>query len=606
MPMLDKQHAPMDLQPRLRAIAPIPLAAGPVHESRKKRSRASKPKVRTGCKTCKIRHVKCDEAKPICQACQRARIVCDGYSLLAVGRNRPSSAPPSGIFTTQQVPYVDFFRHALVVDFTGYSSSDFWSRVVLCAAMTDDCVRHAVLAIAALSAAISDSIRPTSTPRSKPSALAPWTARSVISSKHRLALRYYVESLSLFRTRIETGLATRSPRSVLIMSLLLITFELLQGNMEGVDRLMTTSIHLLRPSLTQHHRHDVGGKHAEDDVTDIEHMLPFLSIMGGWTPFLPMQRTNLALWDVSPGAGPSEVLSCTANVVQIQTEWSRFFSRACAFTSQAFTTIMQTHPPSVPESLVAQQQAYLAHLSEWKTMLSTALLRTSNTSIKAQNSIQLMQLHCLVATVGISCCLDTTDTAWDAYDVDFETIIDGVLSLAKSTFTFIPNTKTENMNMYQANFTLSMGILSTLGPPIAKCRDHNIRMRALEIARRMPWREGAWDAQAELYGKLGGVLLEERARIRKFKKVVDGDWVSPSSSSTDIGPEDRWTWIEGTWDVNSQASGKKMVGVYARSLPGQHGELVIQELELGLDAWVDICGEVGCAVDHAEGLEWLG
>jgi len=385
--MLDKQHAPMDLQPRLRAIAPIPLAAGLVHESRKKRSRASKPKVRTGCKTCKIRHVKCDEAKPICQACQRARIVCDGYGLLAVGRNRPSSAPPSGIFTTQQVPYVDFFRHALVVDFTGYSSSDFWSRVVLCAAMTDDCVRHAVLAIAALSAAISDSIRPTSTPRSKPSALAPWTARSVISSKHRLALRYYVESLSLFRTRIETGLATRSPRSVLIMSLLLITFELLQGNMEGVDRLMTTSIHLLRPSLTQHHRHDVGGKHAEDDVTDIEHMLPFLSIMGGWTPFLPMQRTNLALWDVSPGAGPSEVLSCTANVVQIQTEWSRFFSRACAFTSQAFTTIMQTHPPSVPESLVAQQQAYLAHLSEWKAILSTALLRTSNNSIKAQNSI---------------------------------------------------------------------------------------------------------------------------------------------------------------------------------------------------------------------------
>lgn len=577
----------MDTYPRLlKVIAPMPLRSGGAvgqcpEPAKAKRSRASKPKVRTGCKTCKIRHVKCDEAKPICQACQKARIVCDGYLF---PRHGPGSAPPSRIFTAQQVPYVDFFRHALVVDFTGYSSSDFWSRIVLCAAMTDDCVRHAVLAIAALSAAISDSISPTSTPTNRPSALFPWTARALVSSNHRLALRYYVKSLSLFRTRIGAGVATQSPRSALIMSLLLITFELLQGNMEGADHLMTSSIRLLGPFLTQYnHRHDATGnhgtRHPEDDVADIEHMLPFLSIMGGWTPFLPMQRANLALWDVSPGARPSELLSCPPNLGQLQIEWSRFFSRASAFTGQSFTTIMQAHPPSVPDTLVSQQQTYLAHISQWKAVLDTALLRTINNNTKAKDSIRLMELHRLVLVIGINCCLDSTDMAWDAYDAEFQTIIEGVLSLAA------PTPKAQR-GYRHANFTLSMGILSTLGPAIAKCRNHNIRMRALEIARRMPWREGAWDAEAELYGKLGGVLLEERGR-----GIVDGV----------IRAEHRWTWAEGTWDLQTG----KLVGIYVRSLLGENGEPVTSKLELELDAWVDICKDIGCELDHAQGLEGL-
>lgn len=48
--------------------APIPV-----------RKRASKPKVRTGCTTCKIRRVKCDETKPNCKRCTSTGRKCDGY-----------------------------------------------------------------------------------------------------------------------------------------------------------------------------------------------------------------------------------------------------------------------------------------------------------------------------------------------------------------------------------------------------------------------------------------------------------------------------------------------------------------------------------------------
>jgi hypothetical protein len=48
-------------------------------DSKPKHSRTSAQKVRTGCITCKKRHVKCDETKPHCNNCLRNRGHCEGY-----------------------------------------------------------------------------------------------------------------------------------------------------------------------------------------------------------------------------------------------------------------------------------------------------------------------------------------------------------------------------------------------------------------------------------------------------------------------------------------------------------------------------------------------
>ncbi|KAI1013826.1 hypothetical protein LB503_010558 [Fusarium chuoi] len=49
--------------------------------------RARAPKVRSGCRTCKIRHLKCDERKPTCFKCEKDKRTCDGYL------NPPESKP---------------------------------------------------------------------------------------------------------------------------------------------------------------------------------------------------------------------------------------------------------------------------------------------------------------------------------------------------------------------------------------------------------------------------------------------------------------------------------------------------------------------------------
>ncbi|KAI0148008.1 hypothetical protein F4776DRAFT_293875 [Hypoxylon sp. NC0597] len=65
-----------------------------------KRKRASKPKVRTGCITCKIRRVKCDETKPACTRCTSTGRKCDGYEGNAPPRQKKAPSSPGPLAST--------------------------------------------------------------------------------------------------------------------------------------------------------------------------------------------------------------------------------------------------------------------------------------------------------------------------------------------------------------------------------------------------------------------------------------------------------------------------------------------------------------------------
>ncbi|KAI8308829.1 Arginine metabolism regulation protein II [Colletotrichum sp. SAR11_240] len=42
-------------------------------------NRVPRSRTFTGCRTCRSRHLKCDEARPICSSCRRLNLVCEGY-----------------------------------------------------------------------------------------------------------------------------------------------------------------------------------------------------------------------------------------------------------------------------------------------------------------------------------------------------------------------------------------------------------------------------------------------------------------------------------------------------------------------------------------------
>lgn len=85
-----------------------------------KKTRTGKPKVRTGCQTCKTRRVKCGEEKPCCLRCSRSGFKCDGYQSTSFEKTPRKKLPSLLIpkFRRSQIKSAEPFGHSSISDRT--------------------------------------------------------------------------------------------------------------------------------------------------------------------------------------------------------------------------------------------------------------------------------------------------------------------------------------------------------------------------------------------------------------------------------------------------------------------------------------------------------
>ncbi|KAL6690787.1 hypothetical protein J3F84DRAFT_388190 [Trichoderma pleuroticola] len=241
-----------------------------MEHSEQKRSRASTSKVRTGCITCKSRHIKCDEAKPHCMKCLTPRGHCEGYAtkprkkLALLGelrwdsRRSAQAAASRGMMVPVQIdPDSVDFRDATALfyfqEFVGLaqgpwisatSNDDLWEVILPQMARRNDVLRSAAIAIGALS-----------TWRHQPGCESICadleTAFPAVEDSHHLhATAYYCHSIKLQCQRA-------SPQDAVFLSLLLLFFERLRGNkqaaLDHVNHGLTLLLTILTDKNTQYH-----------------------------------------------------------------------------------------------------------------------------------------------------------------------------------------------------------------------------------------------------------------------------------------------------------------------------------------------------------------
>ncbi|PVI02280.1 hypothetical protein DM02DRAFT_311331 [Periconia macrospinosa] len=153
------------------------------------RKRVYKPKTSSGCKTCKVRRIKCDEIKPHCRRCTSTGRKCDGYAvvvpivqppvdrieqipglfsraqstgLLATTGLQPRHSTPSVIGATlpldvrhdlssaEERSSFHFYNSYVSHQLSGFFTSTFWTHEVLVAAKTFPAIRYAVVALGAM------------------------------------------------------------------------------------------------------------------------------------------------------------------------------------------------------------------------------------------------------------------------------------------------------------------------------------------------------------------------------------------------------------------------------------------------------------------------
>ncbi|KAK1622907.1 hypothetical protein BDP81DRAFT_506351 [Colletotrichum phormii] len=172
--------------------------------------------VKTGCTTCKIRRIKCDEARPSCARCISAGRRCDGYIspptttyywaqlLRSCPVNDASSiraAQPSRASIVYAEQTMDFYRKVTAPVFAGSLKSYFWTNVVIQMLDQEPVASHAVLALSSVYETFSKGA---------------WEASP-------FAVWHYNEAIKLLRTTTDRAL-------ILFVCVLFICIELLRRN----------------------------------------------------------------------------------------------------------------------------------------------------------------------------------------------------------------------------------------------------------------------------------------------------------------------------------------------------------------------------------------
>lgn len=245
-----------------------------------KSSRASSHRARTGCITCKRRHVKCDEARPHCSNCRNGNRVCEGYAATAAKRARvPStmqvcwnSRSTTGTrgttpaWPTQSTPlqearlipttlgvkddkarlYFDEFVSLVRgpwITASAVSGADLWEVTLPQLARSNATIQHAAIAIGAMSLwhrqSRLDGGRPRAPSVSTVRAPASTTTEVATADAHYLdGVGYYCQSLKL-QSRSE------SLQDAVLLSVLLLTFETLRADRQAALQHVNHGLSLL-------------------------------------------------------------------------------------------------------------------------------------------------------------------------------------------------------------------------------------------------------------------------------------------------------------------------------------------------------------------------
>lgn len=188
---------------------------------RPKARRQSKPKVRTGCVTCKSRRVKCDEGRPSCRRCVRRGLECGGYVPITTLTFELSG-------DGREIRSYQYFHERSAKQLTGFYDHYFWNELILPSSRYEPSIRHALAALGGLHESIDLS----------------WENRDRKSRLESFACEQYGKSICHLTSK------SHPPTSevAMITCLLFMCYETLSCHPDQVSTLFRQALHLAENS----------------------------------------------------------------------------------------------------------------------------------------------------------------------------------------------------------------------------------------------------------------------------------------------------------------------------------------------------------------------
>ncbi|KAF7197767.1 Aspercryptin biosynthesis cluster-specific transcription regulator atnN [Pseudocercospora fuligena] len=437
-------------------------------------------RTKTGCITCRIRRVKCDEARPNCERCSSTGRTCDGYSTLPFSRrdlqaasksNSPQQRTPSpfpnGAYNLNPISklvtdpafsdvlekrYFQFFRHRTVISTNSMIDSRFWDRTVPQACHSVPAIKHAILALAS------------------------WHQLS--NSPNDLQHRYYADrqyQLALQEAKFMVSSAKESDvhdvDKLLIACIVFICFEGVRGDYAA------SALHMDNGrAICKQYAKRLRSSGRRNDLVEIQQALARLDLpaVAFSDVSSPYHYTLEDFLDTDPVLMPwqfQDVAEAKVPLIDLSRMMlviGHYLDRAYFKGDDAEAARLQAEKDNCAERIELWKKYFdqVAHNANPDSRLLVLNLQQWYHGIQAVSKAE---------SVG-------PETRWDAVNDHFTAIVE----IGEKIIERLLPVEGEISFSYDLGYTISTFLTAT------RCRDPQIRRRALAILRAIPRQEGVW------------------------------------------------------------------------------------------------------------------
>ena len=455
----------------------------------------------------RVRHVKCDEQKPVCSRCLKSGRQCDGYS---IDGRRPKKDPlqivhwqPNTLAlhrisvdvagNKEERRAFHFFRENSAADFPGFFESSFWGQLVLQASHAEPSIRHALIALGSLHETVQQE---------------EWTLLKRRRACDSFALQQCNKAIGHLNQNIRSN-GQRSKEMLLMSCAIFICFESLQGNYESALSHMQGGLRIFRDWQAEASKPRRPGtasssRHHQSVDSEIVQMFSRLNAQTLLFPDTHLFPTDFVKQDVRliidsvPGAFTTlkEARDCLDNCMSYKLQ----ASAAVYFNRQGSENNSGLGQPQGPTN---------EHLLPQWSAAFHAFVEKAGPSPRPRDlqGVMLLKIQYKCAKILLSVGLPPRETAFD----DFGALFESIISLATSV---IHRSGSYGISERTGHFSFETGLIPPLYFVATRCRDPWIRRQALSLLSSTPRQESIWNS--EMLTKIAERLIlieEERDNI---------------------------------------------------------------------------------------------
>ncbi|KAI1750610.1 hypothetical protein F4782DRAFT_508930 [Xylaria castorea] len=566
---------------------------------------------RSGCVTCRIRKVKCDEAYPACRRCISTGRACDGYGVWGGGGGSGSGKlhglrwPRDGVLTAITSPkplhvpfliasavekeYFDWFQHHTLSKLPGSFNSAFWGTLLPQACLSERAVFNAVLALSSVHRGGCRSLG-RGKGYKKLASMKPANKAEIFTLEHYLQA---ITHLQPYFSCIDRA----SFRITLIVCIVFVSIDFLRGNFNSAQNHVRGGLRLIADMQQL-----VSNGIENDRVSNVNGSAHLTAGIGDSTDHWIMEVFSRLYIQINlcqplsshPYTVPFQIPSPHPPLQKFDSyrfawlELDRQLHRIYHLASQA-RQHQRNSATSSPLSIgmARLQQSVLVDLDHW-----AEILRASKESLLGNESVEYQKAYCILAlyhtmaTIMAHTCTHPEDeSVFDAYTDCFILLTEQATALCSIPGGSLEQTApvSDRITFDTSRSIVDVGCIPQLYYAALKCRIHRVRHKAVELLQPMVHREGFWDARIAATVARRVMEVEEGDYYKSFEMTGNG---SPESSLPALPECYRLRDVEVVY--SGEPFDKVLLFCRGKQTGDDKRQVCIGQYEVSSQSWVDV------------------